>query len=152
MDTRSVSRRTRTTRLSPSAASSPSFAEDYLDIDHWPQRWRIEPGDLLPGQRLLDIFKPFLYSLLDQGLSRKTLRLHRDHVCALGGEIIRQLMLIGAIAGAEMAMLDVGIKVTPGSGVAAASEYWRSHDPIPRKRVSQEEQFYESHSTGSIQG
>ena len=90
MDTRSVSRRTRTTRLSPSAASSPSFAEDYLDIDHWPQRWRIEPGDLLPGQRLLDIFKPFLYSLLDQGLSRKTLRLHRDHVCALGGEIIRQ--------------------------------------------------------------
>jgi hypothetical protein len=36
--------------------------------------------------------------------------------------------------------------------VAAASEYWRSHDPIPRKKVSQQEQFYESHSTGSIQG
>ena len=59
---------------------------------------------------------------------------------------------LGAIAGAEMAMLDVGIKVTSGSGVAAASDYWRSHDPIPRKKVSQQEQFYESHSTGSIQG
>jgi hypothetical protein len=35
-------------------------------------------------------------------------------------------MLMGAIAGAEMAMRDVGIKVTPGSGVAAAEEYWRS--------------------------
>jgi alanine-glyoxylate transaminase / serine-glyoxylate transaminase / serine-pyruvate transaminase len=65
---------------------------------------------------------------------------------------LNELMLMGAIAGAEMAMLDVGIKVTPGSGVAAASEYWRSHDPIPRKKVSRQEQFYESHSTGSIHG
>lgn len=65
---------------------------------------------------------------------------------------LNELMLMGAIAGAEMAMLDVGIGVTAGSGVAAASDYWRSHDPIPRKKVSQQEQFYESHSTGSIQG
>ena len=65
---------------------------------------------------------------------------------------LNELMLMGAIAGAEMAMQDVGITVTPGSGMAAASEYWRSHDPIPRKKVSREEQFYESHSTGSIQG
>jgi alanine-glyoxylate transaminase/serine-glyoxylate transaminase/serine-pyruvate transaminase len=65
---------------------------------------------------------------------------------------LNELMLMGALAGAEMAMLDVGIEVAPGSGVAAASDYWRSHDPIPRKKVSQREQFYESHSTGSIQG
>jgi len=26
-------------------------------------------------------------------------------------------------------MLDCGISVTPGSGVAAASEYWRTHQP-----------------------
>ena len=30
------------------------------------------------------------------------------------------------IAGAEMAMRDVGIKIQPGSGVGAAEEYWRS--------------------------
>jgi len=65
---------------------------------------------------------------------------------------LNELMLMGAIAGAEMAMLDVGIKLVPGSGVGAASNYWRSHDPVPRKKVSQAEQFYESHSTGSIQG
>jgi alanine-glyoxylate transaminase/serine-glyoxylate transaminase/serine-pyruvate transaminase len=65
---------------------------------------------------------------------------------------LNELMLIGAIAGSEMAMLDVGIKVTPGSGVAAASNYWRSHDPIPKHKVSKKEQFYEAHSTGSIQG
>jgi len=65
---------------------------------------------------------------------------------------LNELMLMGAIAGAEMAMQDVGIKLVPGSGVGAASNYWRSHDPVPRKKVSQAEQFYESHSTGSIQG
>jgi alanine-glyoxylate transaminase/serine-glyoxylate transaminase/serine-pyruvate transaminase len=65
---------------------------------------------------------------------------------------LNELMLMGAIAGAEMAMLDVGIKVTPGSGVGAASSYWRSHDPVPKKKVSKEQQFYEAHSTGSIQG
>jgi hypothetical protein len=35
-------------------------------------------------------------------------------------------MLLGAIAGAEMAMRDVGIQVTPGAGVAAAAEHYRS--------------------------
>jgi alanine-glyoxylate transaminase/serine-glyoxylate transaminase/serine-pyruvate transaminase len=65
---------------------------------------------------------------------------------------LNELMLMGALAGAEMAMLDVGIDVAPGSGVAAASTYWRSHDPVPKRKVSREEQFYEAHSTGSIQG
>ncbi len=64
---------------------------------------------------------------------------------------LNELMLMGAIAGAEMAMLDVGVEVVPGSGVAAASNYWRSNDPVPKRRVSKEEQFYEGHSTGSVQ-
>jgi len=65
---------------------------------------------------------------------------------------LNELMLMGALAGAEMAMLDVGIEIQAGSGVAAASDYWRSNDPVPKRRVSKEEQFYESHSTGSVQG
>jgi alanine-glyoxylate transaminase/serine-glyoxylate transaminase/serine-pyruvate transaminase len=39
---------------------------------------------------------------------------------------LNELMLAGAITGAEMAMRDIGIDVAPGSGIAAASEYWRS--------------------------
>jgi alanine-glyoxylate transaminase/serine-glyoxylate transaminase/serine-pyruvate transaminase len=85
---------------------------------------------------------------LGAGLSRLAGKVFR--IGHLGD--LNELMLMAAIAGAEMAMLDVGIEVTPGSGVAAASAYWRSHDPVPRKRVSREEQFYEAHSTGSIQG
>ena len=34
-------------------------------------------------------------------------------------------MLLQAIAGAEMAMRDTGIMVEPGSGVAAAQEFYR---------------------------
>ena len=37
---------------------------------------------------------------------------------------LNECMLFGAISGAEMAMLDNGIKVEPGSGAAAASKYW----------------------------
>ena len=45
---------------------------------------------------------------------------------------LNELMLLGAIAGAEMAMRDVGIKVTLGSGVAAAAEHYRSTAaPLP---------------------
>jgi alanine-glyoxylate transaminase/serine-glyoxylate transaminase/serine-pyruvate transaminase len=38
---------------------------------------------------------------------------------------LNELMLCGAISGAEMAMRDIGIDVKPGSGVGAATEYWR---------------------------
>jgi alanine-glyoxylate transaminase/serine-glyoxylate transaminase/serine-pyruvate transaminase len=40
---------------------------------------------------------------------------------------LNELMLLGGIAGAEMAMLDAGAKLEPGSGVAAAQKYWRNH-------------------------
>jgi alanine-glyoxylate transaminase/serine-glyoxylate transaminase/serine-pyruvate transaminase len=38
---------------------------------------------------------------------------------------LNELSLVGALGGVEMAMLDSGIKIQPGSGVAAACEYWR---------------------------
>lgn len=40
---------------------------------------------------------------------------------------LNELSLMSAIAGAEMSMLDNGIPVTPGSGVAAASNWWRNN-------------------------
>src|SRR5260370_22553280 len=39
---------------------------------------------------------------------------------------LNELMLLGAIAGVEMALRDLGIAVTPGSGVAAPAEHYRS--------------------------
>src|ERR1700722_3315592 len=60
---------------------------------------------------------------LGAGLSKVAGKLFR--IGHLGD--LNELMLLGGIAGAEMAMLDVGVKVEPGSGVAAAQNYWRSN-------------------------
>ncbi len=100
------------------------------------------------GAHVIDVAFRRYNLALGAGLSQMAGRLFR--IGHLGD--LNELMLMGAIAGAEMALLDVGVEVTPGSGVAAASNYWRSHDPIPKRRVSKEEQFYEAHSTGSVQG
>jgi alanine-glyoxylate transaminase / serine-glyoxylate transaminase / serine-pyruvate transaminase len=65
---------------------------------------------------------------LGAGLGRMAGKLFR--IGHLGD--LNELMLLGAIAGAEMAMRDVGVPVTVGSGVAAAAEYYRSTAaPLP---------------------
>jgi alanine-glyoxylate transaminase/serine-glyoxylate transaminase/serine-pyruvate transaminase len=67
---------------------------------------------------------------LGAGLARMAGRLFR--IGHLGD--LNELMLLGGLAGAEMAMRDVGMKVTPGSGVAAAQEYWReSAKPLAKR-------------------
>ena len=63
---------------------------------------------------------------LGAGLSKVAGKLFR--IGHLGD--MNEVHLMAAIAGAEMAMLDCGVKVTPGSGTAAAGEYWRNH-PAP---------------------
>jgi len=63
---------------------------------------------------------------LGAGLSKVAGKLFR--IGHLGD--MNELMLLGAIAGAEMAMLDVGVKIEPGSGVAAAQKYWRANSPV----------------------
>jgi alanine-glyoxylate transaminase/serine-glyoxylate transaminase/serine-pyruvate transaminase len=99
------------------------------------------------GAHVIDVAFRRYNLALGAGLSKVAGKLFR--IGHLGD--LNELMLMGAIAGAEMAMLDVGMDIVPGSGVAAASNYWRSNDPIPKRRVSKEEQFYEAHSTGSVQ-
>jgi alanine-glyoxylate transaminase/serine-glyoxylate transaminase/serine-pyruvate transaminase len=59
---------------------------------------------------------------LGAGLSKVAGKLFR--IGHLGD--MNEVHLMAAIAGAEMAMLDSGVNVKPGSGVAAASEYWRN--------------------------
>lgn len=46
-------------------------------------------------------------------------------------------MCLSALSGAEMALLDVGIKITPGSGVGAAIKYLQSTSDFIRGRELQ---------------
>lgn len=61
------------------------------DLDRWPATWSIEPTDLVYGEQMLEYLKPFLLYLLDSGLSRKTLRTHRDNLWLLGGEMVADI-------------------------------------------------------------
>jgi alanine-glyoxylate transaminase/serine-glyoxylate transaminase/serine-pyruvate transaminase len=63
---------------------------------------------------------------LGAGLSRVAGKLFR--IGHLGDS--NELMLMAALAGAEMAMLDCGVRIEAGSGVAAAAEFWRAR-PAP---------------------
>ena len=58
---------------------------------------------------------------LGAGLSKMSGKLFR--IGHLGD--LNDLMVLGALAGAEMAMRDVGIDLTLGSGVAAAQAHFR---------------------------
>jgi hypothetical protein len=49
------------------------------------------PKDLPPGEKMVACFRPFLEYLIQQNLSRKTVRKHVDNLWILGGEIIRDL-------------------------------------------------------------
>src|ERR1700758_552302 len=100
------------------------------------------------GAHVIDVAFRRYNLALGAGLSKVAGRVFR--IGHLGD--LNELMLLGALGGAEMAMLDVGVRIEPGSGVGAAQKYWRAHDTIEKKKVARSEQFYESHSTGSIQG
>ena len=100
------------------------------------------------GAHVIDVaFRRYNLSL-GAGLSKVAGKLFR--IGHLGD--LNELMVLGAIAGSEMAMLDVGIKIEPGSGVAAAQRYMRGNDPTPKKKVARSEVVYASQSTGSNEG
>jgi hypothetical protein len=61
------------------------------DLEEWPTQWQYEDCDELPGRPIVECFAPFLRHLLSSNLSPKTLRLHRDNLWLLGGELIREL-------------------------------------------------------------
>src|SRR5690606_30134790 len=66
---------------------------------------------------------------LGAGLARLAGRVFR--IGHLGD--LNELMLLGALGGAELAMLDNGVPIEPGSGVAAAQAAWRS--PVPARET-----------------
>jgi len=85
------------------------------------------------GADVIDVAYRRYNLALGAGLARMAGKLFR--IGHLGD--LNELMLLGAIAGTEMAMRDVGIQVTPGSGVAAAAEYYRgTAAPLPARTAA----------------
>src|SRR5262249_34676838 len=72
---------------------------------------------------------------LGAGLSKVSGKLFR--IGHLGD--LNDLMVLGALAGAEMAMRDVGIDLTLGSGVAAAQAHFRKTIMAKEKEPTEQE-------------
>jgi alanine-glyoxylate transaminase/serine-glyoxylate transaminase/serine-pyruvate transaminase len=88
----------------------------------------VPPG--VNGAEVIDVAYRRYNLALGAGLARMAGRLFR--IGHLGD--LNELMLLGGLAGAEMAMRDAGVQIEPGSGVAAAEEYWRRTAPKLEKR------------------
>jgi alanine-glyoxylate transaminase/serine-glyoxylate transaminase/serine-pyruvate transaminase len=80
----------------------------------------VPPG--INGADVIDVAFRRYDLALGAGLSEMAGKLFR--IGHLGD--LNELMVLGALAGAEMAMRDAGIPVTLGTGVAAAQDYYRS--------------------------
>jgi hypothetical protein len=91
-------------RTSGSISARPLYAEDkekaksatrpsdyFPDIDEWPNNWMRTKEDLEIGRGLLALFTPFIQHLIDEGLAKRTIKNHGNHLGALGGEIIGRL-------------------------------------------------------------
>ena len=76
-------------------------------------------------------------AIIDRAFSRYNLALGAG-LSKVAGKLFRighlgdsnELMLMAALAGSEMAMLDCGVRIEAGSGVAAAAAFWRER-PAP---------------------
>jgi len=72
------------------SAQDKALAEYCPDLVDWPQRWKYDEQDIVPGQCIVEFLTPFLLHLLGENLSTKTLHRHRNYLWLLGGELIRR--------------------------------------------------------------
>ena len=98
------------------------------------------------GADVIDIAFRRYNLALGAGLSQVAGKLFR--IGHLGD--LNDLMVLGALAGAEMAMRDVGIDVKLGSGVAAAQAHFRATIMAKEKKPTEEERFATMHPEGTI--
>jgi len=62
-------------------------------MDEWPESWMGEEEDLAFGEKLIAEMKPFVASLIEKKLTKKTIKRHIDNLWLLGGEIIEDISI-----------------------------------------------------------
>ena len=60
-------------------------------FEEWPERWKGFDKDVPYGKGILEVFRPFVQSLIDKGMAKKTIVHHCHNLWLLGGEIIREV-------------------------------------------------------------
>jgi alanine-glyoxylate transaminase / serine-glyoxylate transaminase / serine-pyruvate transaminase len=99
-------------------------------------RWKsdsltvIEVPEGIDSQRIVDVAYAKYNLSVGIGLAEVKGKVFR--IGHLGN--MDELMLSSALCGAEMAMIDAGIPITPGSGVSKAIDYWQKTSKVIKTR------------------
>jgi alanine-glyoxylate transaminase/serine-glyoxylate transaminase/serine-pyruvate transaminase len=102
----------------------------------------------IDGARVIDVAFRRYNLALGSGLAKLAGKVFR--IAHLGD--LNELMLLGALAGAEMAMLDAGIVIEPGSGVAAAQKFWRGQGANPKAEAARSGRVIAAQSSDPAEG
>ena len=77
--------------ISGSSSSSLDVLAYVPDLDEWPDSWMIDQPDRAVGKAIVSVLTPFIEHLINQGLTKRTIKRHVDNLWALGGEIISDI-------------------------------------------------------------
>ena len=84
-----MTKSTPATRIPAEASSSSPDVSAYVpDLDEWPDSWMIDQPDRAMGKAIVTVLTPFIEHLINQGLTKRTIKRHIDSLWALGGQII----------------------------------------------------------------
>ena len=73
------------------SSTSPDVSAYVPDLHEWPDSWMIDQPDRAMGQAIVTVLTPFIEHLINQGLSKRTIKRHVDSLWALGGAIITEI-------------------------------------------------------------
>ena len=61
-----------------------------IDVDRWPDTWKVSSKDIVYGKKLLKLMKPFIVEM-EQSLSPRTVKMHKDNLWLLGSYTIDRI-------------------------------------------------------------
>jgi hypothetical protein len=87
-----MSKSTLSAKTTSGSLSSALDVSAYVpDLDEWPDSWMIDQPDRAMGKAIVNVLTPFIEHLINQGLTKRTIKRHVDNLWALGGEIITDI-------------------------------------------------------------
>lgn len=104
-------------------------------MEHWPNSWAGSEDDIPIGAALVEEMKPFIVHLCSLGLARSTVRRHLDNCWAIGGEIIRDVVM-ESVSGSlppRRLLLDAIAHGDAPLAYGASEEEQRGFDATARK-------------------
>lgn len=75
-------------RSSGASPASPEVLTYVPDIGEWQDSWMVDQPDRATGEAIVTVLTPFIEYLINQGLTKRTIKHHVDNLWALGGEMI----------------------------------------------------------------